>query len=92
MLATLEQDQIWAGVIVDPLAVKLEHDGIAKALYDTRTEKGTLDIFGGPWPAGGFYFQEDFIRQQSEEFGQDTPLFKTRTRDAGSFQDGCKLL
>src|SRR5437773_8965436 len=63
MLAALQQDQIWAGVIVDPLAMKLEHDGIAKALYDTRTEKGTLDIFGGPWPAGGFYFQEEFIRQ-----------------------------
>jgi NitT/TauT family transport system substrate-binding protein len=63
MLGALEQDQIWAGVIVDPLATKLEHDGIAKPLYDTRTEKGTLDIFGGPWPGGGFYTTEDFIRQ-----------------------------
>ncbi len=63
MLAALEQDQVWAGVIVDPLATKFEHDGIAKPLYDTRTEKGTLDIFGGPWPAGGFYTTEDFIRQ-----------------------------
>jgi NitT/TauT family transport system substrate-binding protein len=63
MLAALQQDQIWAGVIVDPLAIKLERDGIAKALYDTRTEKGTLDIFGGPWPAGGFYTTQDFVRQ-----------------------------
>jgi NitT/TauT family transport system substrate-binding protein len=63
MLAALEQDQIWAGVIVDPLAIKLERDGIAKPLYDTRTEKGTLDVFGGPWPAGGFYTTDDFIRQ-----------------------------
>jgi NitT/TauT family transport system substrate-binding protein len=62
MMGALEQDQIWAGVIVDPLATKLEHDGIARPLYDTRTEKGTLDIFGGPWPAGGFYASEDFIR------------------------------
>jgi NitT/TauT family transport system substrate-binding protein len=63
MLAALEQDHVWAGVIVDPLATKFERDGIAKPLYDTRTEKGTLDIFGGPWPAGGFYTTEDFIRQ-----------------------------
>jgi NitT/TauT family transport system substrate-binding protein len=66
MLGALEQDQIWAGVIVDPLATKLERDGIAKPLYDTRTEKGTLDIFGGPWPAGGFYTGEDFIRQHPQ--------------------------
>ena len=63
MLAALEQDHVWAGVIVDPLASQLERAGIAKPLYDTRTEKGTLDIFGGPWPAGGFYTTEDFIRQ-----------------------------
>ncbi len=63
MLGALEQDQIWAGVIVDPLATKLERDGIAKPLYDTRTEKGTLDIFGGPWPGGGFYTTEDFMQQ-----------------------------
>jgi NitT/TauT family transport system substrate-binding protein len=63
MFAALEQDQVWAGVIVDPLASKFERDGIAKTLYETRTEKGTVDIFGGPWPAGGFYASEDFIRQ-----------------------------
>jgi NitT/TauT family transport system substrate-binding protein len=63
MLAALEQDRVWAGVTVDPLASKLEHDGIARVLYDTRTEKGTLEIFGGPWPAGGFYTSADFIQQ-----------------------------
>jgi len=63
MLAALEQDHVWAGVTVDPLASKFERDGIATMLYETRTEKGTVDIFGGPWPAGGFYASEDFIRQ-----------------------------
>ena len=63
MLAALQQDRIWAGVIVDPLASQLERDGLARPLYDTRTEKGTVDIFGGPWPAGGFYTTEDFVRQ-----------------------------
>jgi NitT/TauT family transport system substrate-binding protein len=63
MLAALEQDHVWAGVTVDPLATKFERDGIATPLYDTRTEQGTVDIFGGPWPAGGFYTTEDFIRE-----------------------------
>src|ERR1051326_3794284 len=44
MLTALQQDRIWAGVIVDPLASQLEREGLAKPLYDTRTEKGTLEI------------------------------------------------
>src|SRR5262252_466582 len=63
MLAALEQDRVWAGVTVDPLASRLDRDGIAGVLYDTRTEQGTTDIFGGPWPAGGFYTTEEFIQQ-----------------------------
>jgi NitT/TauT family transport system substrate-binding protein len=66
MMAALEQDLVWAGVTVDPLASKLERDGIAKPLYDTRTEKGTVDIFGGPWPAGGFYTTLEFIQQNPD--------------------------
>ena len=62
MLAALQQDRVWAGVTVDPLASKLDRDGIARVLYDTRTEKGTLGIFGGPWPAGGFYTTAEFIQ------------------------------
>ena len=63
MVAALEQDRVWAGVAVDPVATKLERDGTAKPLYDTRTERGTLDIFGGPWPAGGIYTTAEFIQQ-----------------------------
>ena len=63
MLAALKQDRVWAGVTVDPLASRIDRDGIAKVLYDTRTERGTLDIFGGPWPAGGFYTTAEFIQE-----------------------------
>ena len=63
MVAALQQDHVWAGVTVDPIASKLERDGVAKVLYDTRTEKGTHEIFGGPWPAGGFYTTAEFIQQ-----------------------------
>ena len=66
MMAALQQDHVWAGVTVDPLASKLERDGIARVLYDTRTEKGTREIFGGPWPAGGFYSTADFISEHSK--------------------------
>jgi len=66
MLAAFQQDRVWAGVTVDPLASKLERDGIARPLYDTRTEKGTVDIFGGPWPAGGFYTSAEFIQQRRD--------------------------
>ena len=63
MVPALEQDRVWAGVTVDPLASRLEREGIARVLYDTRTEKGTVDIFGGPWPAGGFYTTVEFIQR-----------------------------
>jgi len=66
MVAAFEQDRIWAGVSVDPLASKIDRDGIAKALYDTRTENGTNEIFGGPWPAGGFYTSAEFIQENRE--------------------------
>src|SRR5215813_1923266 len=61
MLAALEQDRVWAGVTVDPVASKLERDGIARVLYDTRTEQGMQQIFGGPWPSGGFYTTAEFV-------------------------------
>ena len=59
MIAAIEQDQVWGGVTVDPLAQKLERDGTARPLYDTRTEEGTREVFGGPWPAGGLYVAEE---------------------------------
>ena len=61
MVAALQQDRIWAGVTLDPIATKLKKDGIAVELYDTRTEKGTLEVFGGSWPAGGIYATQEFI-------------------------------
>jgi NitT/TauT family transport system substrate-binding protein len=66
IVAALQQDRVWAGVTLDPVASKLERDATARVLYDTRTEKGTLDIFGGPWPAGGFYTTPEFIQQHRQ--------------------------
>ena len=62
-VAAIESDQVWAGVTVDPTASKLEKDGTAKAIYDTRTADGTKKVFGGDWPAGGFYTSAEFMKQ-----------------------------
>jgi len=63
MIAAIEQDRVWAGITVDPVASKLSRDGTARPLYDTRTEEGTREVFGGPWPAGGLYTTVDFLEK-----------------------------
>ena len=62
-IAAITSGQVWTGVTVEPAASKMEKAGTAKTLYDTRTPQGTSDVFGGPWPAGGFYVQTDFVNQ-----------------------------
>lgn len=62
-IAALRSGQVWAGVTVEPTASQLEKNGDAKALYDTRTPAGTREVFGGTWPAGGFYASADFVKE-----------------------------
>lgn len=62
-IAAITSGQVWAGVTVEPAATQMEKAGTAKALYDTRTPAGTRDVFGGSWPAGGFYVATDFVKQ-----------------------------
>ena len=66
MVAAIEQDQVWAGIMTDPFATALERHGTARVLYDTRTERGTADVFGGPWPAAGFYTTREFIEKHPQ--------------------------
>ncbi|WP_337267417.1 ABC transporter substrate-binding protein [Oryzifoliimicrobium ureilyticus] len=47
---------------VDPVIAQLESDGEIKVLIDTRTEKGTRDVFGGPNPAATVYLPHDFAQ------------------------------
>jgi sulfonate transport system substrate-binding protein len=62
-IAAISSGQVWAGVTVEPAASQLEKAGSAKALYDTRTQQGTKQVFGGSWPAGGLYAPNDFVKQ-----------------------------
>ena len=62
-VTALKNDQVQALVTVEPAASTLESSGDGKVLYDTRTVEGTRTVFGGSWPAGGFYLPNDFAKQ-----------------------------
>jgi NitT/TauT family transport system substrate-binding protein len=42
---------------------KLELEGSVKIIADTRTLKGTQEIWGAPLPAGCLYAPEEFVRK-----------------------------
>lgn len=62
-ITALKSDTVQALVTVEPAASALEQSGDGRAIYDTRTPAGTKDVFGGSWPAGGFYLTADFVKQ-----------------------------
>ncbi len=62
-LAALRSGQIDAMSNTDPVMTMLEQKGDVKIISDTRTLKGTTDVFGGPMPAACFYTHVDFIQK-----------------------------
>jgi NitT/TauT family transport system substrate-binding protein len=62
-IAAISSGQVWAGAMVEPAASQLERSSAARTLYDTRTAQGTQQVFGGSWPAAGFYASSDFVKQ-----------------------------
>ena len=62
-IAAITSGQVWAGVTVEPAASQMEKAGTARPLYDTRTQQGAREVFGGTWPAGGFYVASDFVKE-----------------------------
>jgi NitT/TauT family transport system substrate-binding protein len=62
-ITALKNGVVDALVTVEPAASTIEKGGDGQVLYDTRTEQGTRDVFGGAWPAGGFYVTSDFVQQ-----------------------------
>lgn len=51
---------------LDPVIAKLEQDGDIVTLIDTRTEKGTFDLFGATNPASCLYVKQDLIEKKPE--------------------------
>ena len=62
-LAAMRSGQIDAMSNTDPVMTMLEQKGEVKIISDTRTLKGTLDVFGGSMPAACLYASAEFIQK-----------------------------
>lgn len=62
-LAALRSGQIDAICNVDPVMTMLEHRGDVRVVVDTRTLKGSREIFGGLMPAACLYAPTAFIER-----------------------------
>jgi len=67
-VAAMEQGQIDAAVMLDPAVTVLQgsHPDL-KILSDTRTQKDTLDTFGGEYPGGALYSTVAWINGHEKE-------------------------
>jgi NitT/TauT family transport system substrate-binding protein len=61
-IAALRSGQVDAMSNTDPIMTMLEQKGEVKIISDTRTLKGTQDVFGGPMPAACFYTHSEFVK------------------------------
>ena len=62
-VAALEKGELDALVNLDPVLTQLESTGKFVALYDTRTEKGMKDVYGGEYMASVIYITDEFVRK-----------------------------
>jgi NitT/TauT family transport system substrate-binding protein len=62
-LGALRSGQIDAMSYTDPVMTMLEQKGEVKIIGDTRTLKGTQEVFGGPMPAACFYTHAEFVQK-----------------------------
>ena len=64
-LSAMRSGQIDAISNIDPVMTMLEQKGDVKIISDTRTIKGTVEVFGGPMPAACLYAPADYLVQNS---------------------------
>jgi NitT/TauT family transport system substrate-binding protein len=62
-LTALRSGQIDAMSNIDPVMTMLEQKGDVKIISDTRTLKGTQEVFGGLMPAACFYTHAEFVQK-----------------------------
>ncbi|HEV7635675.1 MAG TPA: ABC transporter substrate-binding protein [Bradyrhizobium sp.] len=67
-VAAMEQGQIDAAVMLDPAVTVLQgsHPDL-RILSDTRTQKDTLDVFGGEYPGGALYSTAAWVSSHEKE-------------------------
>lgn len=61
-ISALRSGQIDAICNVEPVMTMLEQKGDVKVISDTRTVKGTEEVFGGPMPAGCLYAPAEYVQ------------------------------
>ena len=75
-VAAMKKGDIDAISNLDPVISKLEADGDAVAMIDTRTEAGTKALFGGTNPAACLYAKGEFIEKNPETCQRLVNAFK----------------
>ena len=67
-VAAMEQGQIDAAVMLDPSVTVLQgsHPDL-RILTDTRTQKDTLEVFGGEYPGGALYSTAAWVASHEKE-------------------------
>src|SRR6476660_9659740 len=67
-VAAMEQGSVDAAVMLDPAITFLQgKNKDLKILSDTRTQKDTIDVFGGEYPGGALYSRSDWITRHEKE-------------------------
>ena len=67
-VAAMQQGQIDAAVMLDPSVTVLQGSyPELRILSDTRTQKDTLDVFGGEYPGGALYSTTAWIASHEKE-------------------------
>lgn len=63
VVAAIQRGDIDGVSNFDPAITQLEQLKLVKPIVDTRTEKGTQDLYGGPYPAAVLYLQTAFVEK-----------------------------
>jgi NitT/TauT family transport system substrate-binding protein len=65
-IAAMEQGSVDAAVMLDPAVTLLQgKNKDLRILSDTRTQKDTIEVFGGEYPGGALYTRADWIEKNS---------------------------
>ena len=67
-VAAMEQGSVEAAVMLDPSVTQLQgRNKDLRILVDTRTQKDTIDVFGGEYPGGALYTKVEWIQKNPKE-------------------------
>jgi NitT/TauT family transport system substrate-binding protein len=65
-VAAARRGEIDALVSSDPMMTLMENERLVKVVADTRTQQGTLEVYGGPYPGGVIYATPAYIEKSPQ--------------------------